>query len=335
MGIAVTCFASVRGSAGEVTHATQQRRAYLRYLTDVRRQLHRTALKQREAQLWLNPEPSELRSVVSRRSQLWERTADDPDFLQVRVGSGEQRLATDLESPTIPAGADAVCVDGLASLVYEYGTMAEMPMAVSLKAFHHIHVCGTDEQSIRNLVRSIVGQAVTFHGPDDLRLMIYGPVQQSHEWEWIDYLPHAQRLPGHQTPSNTTAFADDAVSFTRLVAAVGDRPPFSRDGSRQLPHILIVCDTLPLPDELDWLATEGRQGVTLVRLVPDTREGVNIGLEMAVTDDELTLGTQNVSYTGTPDSLTIGQVIRLARDLSRFRLAESENGASSAGGHDR
>lgn len=335
MGIAVTCFASVRGSAGEVTHATQQRRAYLRYLTDVRRQLHRTASKQREAQLWLHPEPSELRSVVSRRGQLWERTADDFDFLQVRVGSGAQRLATALESPTIPAGADAVCADGLASLVHEYGTMTEMPMAVSLKAFHHIHVCGTDEQSIRNLVRSMVGQAVTLHGPNDLRLMIYGPVQQSHEWEWVDYLPHAQRLPDQQILSPTTAFADDAASFTRLVAAVGDRPPFSRDGSQRLPHVLIVCDALPLPGELDWLTTEGRQGVTLVRLVPDTREeGVNIGLEMAVTDDELTLGTSNVSYTGKPDSLTIGQAIRLARDLSRFRLAESENGASPTGGHD-
>ncbi|MFD7323931.1 hypothetical protein ACFV9D_22970 [Streptomyces sp. NPDC059875] len=209
-------------------------------------------------------------------------------------------------------------------------------MAVSLKAFCHIHVCGTDEQSIRNLVRSMVGQAVTLHGPDDLRLMIYGPVQQSHEWEWIDYLPHAQRLPDQQIPSPTTAFADDAASFTQLVTAVGDRPPFSRDGSQRLPHVLIVCDTLPLPDELDWLTTEGRQGVTLVRLVPDPREeGVNIGLEMAVTDDELTLGTANLSYTGKPDSLTIGQAIRLARDLSRFRLAESENGASSTGGHDR
>lgn len=334
-GIAVACFASVRGSAGEATHVTQQRRAYLRYLTDVRRQLHRTASKQREAQLWLHPEPSELRSVVSRRGQLWERTADHSDFVQVRVGTGSQFLITALESPTIPAGADAVCADGLASLIHEYGTMTELPLAVSLKAFHHVHVCGTDEQGIRNLVRSMVGQAVTLHGPDDLRLMIYGSVQHSHEWEWIDYLPHAQCPPDHQPPSLVTAFADDAASFTRLVAAVSNRSPFNRDDPQRLPHVLIVCDTLPLPDELDWLLTEGRQGVTLVRLVPDTKAGVSIGLELAVTDDELTVQTPNgTQYNGNPDSLTIGQAIRLARDLSRFCIAESENGASSTGGHD-
>ncbi|WP_326615309.1 hypothetical protein OG949_41150 (plasmid) [Streptomyces scopuliridis] len=332
--ITVACFASVRGSAGEANHATQQRRAYLRYLTDVRRQLHRTASKQREAQLWLHPEPSELRSAVSRRGQLWERTADHSDFVQVRVGTGSQALATALESSSIPAGADAVCADGLASLIHEYGTVTELPMAVSLKAFHHIHVYGTDEQGIRNLVRSMVGQAVTLHGPDDLRLMIYGPAQQSHEWEWIDYLPHVQRLPDHQPPSLVTAFADDAASFTRLVAAVSNRSPFNRNGSQRLPHVLIVCDTLPLPDELDWLLTEGRQGVTLVRLVPNTRAGVDIGLEMTVTDDELTLETPNGAYTGRPDSLTIGQAIRLARDLSRFSLAESASSSSSRGGHD-
>ncbi|MFI1660460.1 hypothetical protein ACH4ZU_36945 [Streptomyces sp. NPDC020472] len=209
----------------------------------------------------------------------------------------------------------------------EYRSLTELPLAVSLKAFHHIHVRGTDEQEIRDLVRSMIGQAVALHAPDDLRLMIYGAPQQSGEWEWIDYLPHARR-PADHPGLPRTAIADDEDSFTRLVATVSNRPAFGRDEPQRLPYVLIVCDTLPLPDEVDWLTTTGRQGVTLVRLVPDPRAGADTGLEMSVTNGELTLrAPRGDTYRGRADALTVAQATRLARDLSLFSHQVSETNA--------
>ncbi|WP_231157102.1 hypothetical protein [Streptomyces sp. CNZ748] len=327
--------ALMRSSDGDAAHATQQRRAYLRYLTDTRRQAHRTALLQREAQLWLHPEPSELRAVIARRGQLWERTQEDPDFVQVRVGTGKQSLATPLVAPAIPAGCDRVCADGLTSLMQEYGTLEELPLAVSLRAFHHIHVCGTNEERIRNLVRSMVAQLVTLHGPDGFRVMVYAPAARSDEWEWIDYLPHAGPLPEADLPALVTGLADDTTSFTQLLAGVRGRDPFSIDGfegSPRCPHVLVVCDTLPIPTEAEWLLSEGRMGVTLIRLVPDTQAGTAVALEFTVTDEDLRLEIPSgSSYVGEPDALMTRQAIRLARDLSRFRLADDETVSGQGG----
>ncbi|MGW4933485.1 hypothetical protein ACWEQH_10860 [Streptomyces sp. NPDC004166] len=330
--VAISLIAALMRSSGrDATHSTQQRRTYLRYLTDLRRQLHRTASQQREAQLWLHPDPSELRAVVARRGQLWERTRDDPDFVQVRIGTASQALATPLVAPVIPAGCDAVCADGLASLMQEYGTLEELPIAVSLRAFHHIHVCGPDEQSTRDLVRSMTAQLVTLHGPDEFRVMVYAPVERSDEWEWIDYLPHAKPPFNVESATLVTALVDDARSFTQLLAGIRGRAPFSREESPPCPHILVVCDTHPIPSEAEWLLNEGRLGVTLIRLVPDTQAGIAVALEVTVAGDDLALQTPNTSFyfTGQPDALTTHQAIRLARDLSRFRLADGEDETAS------
>lgn len=337
-GVAIALVvALMHSSDGDVAHTTQQRRAYLRYLTDTRRQLHRTASLQREAQLRLHPEPSELRAVIARRGQLWERTHEDEDFVQVRVGTGPQSLATTLVAPAIPAGSDPVCADGLASLMQEYRTLAELPMAVSLRAFHHIHVCGTNEERIRNLVRSMVAQLVTLHGPDEVRVLVYAPVARSDEWEWIDYLPHVRPLPDDELPTLITGLADDSTSFTQLLTGIHGRAPFSREdfeGSPLCPHVLVVCDTLPIPSEAEWLLSEGRMGVTLIRLAPDTQGGTAVGLEFTVTDEDLSLETPNVRYVGQPDALTSRQAVRLARDLSGFRLADCRDETGNQAGHD-
>ncbi|WP_159027617.1 MULTISPECIES: hypothetical protein [unclassified Streptomyces] len=208
-------------------------------------------------------------------------------------------------------------------------------MAVSLRAFHHIHVCGTNEERIRNLVRSMVAQLVTLHGPDEVRVMVYAPVARSGEWEWIDYLPHARPLPAAELPALVTGLADDTTSFTQLLAGIRGRAPFSREGfegSPLCPHVLVVCDTLPIPPEAEWLQSEGRMGVTLIRLVPDTQAGTAVGLEFTVTDEDLSLGTPSVRFEGQPDALTIRQAVRLARDLSSFRLADCQDDTASGQG---
>ncbi|MGW2055432.1 hypothetical protein ACWCOZ_16150 [Streptomyces sp. NPDC001840] len=323
-GVATALVAALmRGSGSDARHLAQQRRPYLRYLTDTRRQLFRTASLQREAVLWLHPEPSELRAVVARRVQLWERRSEHNDFAQVRIGTGKLRLTTRLMAPDIPAGADAVCADGLSSLVQEYGTLEEMPIAVSLRGFHHIHMRGTDEHHVRDLVRSMLAQLVTFHGPDDCRVLVYAPVERSDEWEWIDYLPHAKPLSTPELSPLVTALADDTTGLTQFLAGLRDRAPFSRDGA--CPHVVVVCDTLPIPPEAEWLLSEGRIGVTLIRLVPDTRPGVSADLEITVTDGRMMAG-RRTEYIGQPDALTTRQATRLARDLSRFHLSEDEAG---------
>ncbi len=68
------------------------RRDYLRYLSQTRRQVRTFAEKQRSALAWRHPDPESLWSMAMT-SRLWERRPAHPDFGELRVGYGPQRLA--------------------------------------------------------------------------------------------------------------------------------------------------------------------------------------------------------------------------------------------------
>ena len=74
------------------------RRLYLRRLAQHRVRLLRSVGRQRDALLYLHPEPDQLWSLVASY-RLWERRFDDADFAVTRVGVGPQSPATALIAP--------------------------------------------------------------------------------------------------------------------------------------------------------------------------------------------------------------------------------------------
>src|SRR6478752_4506994 len=71
------------------------RKDYLRYVEQVRRDIERTRVQQRTSLLWSHPDPRSLWSIAGGR-RMWERRPSDRDFSTVRVGVGPQRLARQL-----------------------------------------------------------------------------------------------------------------------------------------------------------------------------------------------------------------------------------------------
>ncbi|RSS68498.1 type VII secretion protein EccCa [Streptomyces sp. WAC06614] len=131
----------IRGSADRKEELTAERRDYLRYLAQMRRQVRKDIRSQQEALAWRNPAPTELMALV-RTSRLWERRASHPDFSDVRIATGSQRLAVrlaplatkpveDLE----PLGAHA-----LRRFIHAYGQVADQPVAIHLRGFAHVLV---------------------------------------------------------------------------------------------------------------------------------------------------------------------------------------------------
>ncbi|MGQ4412880.1 type VII secretion protein EccC, partial [[Kitasatospora] papulosa] len=80
-----------RGTQGQLA---DMRRDYLKYLTQTRRAVLRTARQQRNAQFYLHPSPEQLWALVAEGSRVWERRVGDADFAHVRIGLGGQELAT-------------------------------------------------------------------------------------------------------------------------------------------------------------------------------------------------------------------------------------------------
>ncbi|MBF6248343.1 type VII secretion protein EccC, partial [Nocardia elegans] len=95
----VTMFAGQGGGKGQkAAEANEDRKDYLRYLDQVRKDVDETARQQRASVEWSHPEPG-LIWMLAGTSRMWERRAGDKDFCHARIGIGPQRLATRLVAP--------------------------------------------------------------------------------------------------------------------------------------------------------------------------------------------------------------------------------------------
>jgi ESX secretion system protein EccC len=126
----------------------EKRRDYLRYLAQVRRRTRSVAAAQRAALDWTHPNPTALPAVLGT-DRMWERRETDPDFAQIRVGRGRQRLATRLVAPqTGPlAELEPTCAWALRRFVRAHSLVPELPVAVALGALRRVCLRPTEPRA--------------------------------------------------------------------------------------------------------------------------------------------------------------------------------------------
>lgn len=125
--------------------------------------------------------------------RLWERRTGDADFAQIRVGRGPVQLSTPLVAPqTAPMEElEPLAAAAMHTFLKAHGTLQDLPLAVSLRAFYHITVCG-DPDTVYGNVRAMIAQLTTLHSPDDLLVTVAAAPGAVEEWEWTKWLPHNQ-----------------------------------------------------------------------------------------------------------------------------------------------
>jgi S-DNA-T family DNA segregation ATPase FtsK/SpoIIIE len=318
----------MRGRSSGKAKMADSRRDYLRYLAQLRRQVRRTGQRQRTAQLWSHPDPKNLWAIVATGQRLWERRPTDPDFTQVRLGSGVQNLATPLVPPeTAPVDElEPICADALRRFIRIHGTLDDLPLAVSLRAFWHVFVSGRDDRA-RALARALLAQLTTFHSPDDLRVCLVTSEDRLKQWEWMKWLPHLQHPTLADAAGPVRLVTDDIGDLEQLLATdLQERPRFSRELTPvyDQPHIIVLVDGgRPSSDSL-LLHGEGLQGVTVIQI--DTTGGADPmrGGLVARVDDDGALSLQagsGVGYSGKADELSLTQAEALGRQLAPLRLS--------------
>ena len=308
-----------------------QRRDYLAHLAQLRGQVRRTAALQRASQLYLHPAPDQLWSVVAEGSRLWERRPGDPDFGQVRLGTGPQRLATPLVPPqTAPRDElEPLAAAALRNFLAAHGSLPELPLAVSLRAFHRLTVSG-DPETVYGTVRAALAQLAVLHSPEDLVVGVAAAPGRAAEWEWVKWLPHAQH-PGETDGAGSLRMICHSLDeLERLLAGeLAGRARFTRDaapvpGRRQL---VLVLDRARIGPASVPASGAGVQGVTVIELAPGEPTGEVLpdeprgGLSVLVEPDRMRLATADGAvYLGHPDVLTLSQTEALARQLAPLRV---------------
>jgi S-DNA-T family DNA segregation ATPase FtsK/SpoIIIE len=311
-----------RGTQGQMADV---RRDYLRYLAQTRRTVRRTALRQRDAQLYLHPAPEQLWAVVAEGGRVWERRVRDEDFGQVRLGLGPQQLATPLVAPqTAPVDElEPLCAGAMQRFLAVHGQLDELPVAVSLRSFYHVTVSG-DPECARSAARALVAQATTLHSPEDLVVAVVTSPGAAARWDWAKWLPHCQLTGRFDGAGTRRLFGDDLGELEQLLAdRLTDRPRFAREGGPLLdqPHILVVLDGGMVPPTSAFAAVEGLQGVTIVEVVSGELDQPRGDLSVVVRPDRLWLDSGGgVAFEGVPDGLSLPAAEALARQLAPLRM---------------
>ncbi|MFB7709422.1 type VII secretion protein EccCa [Streptomyces sp. NPDC056105] len=312
-----------RGSQGQMS---DMRRDYLRYLSQTRRDATKTARKQRDAQYYLHPSPEQLWALVAEGSRVWERRTGDEDFGQVRVGLGPQGLATPLVPPqTAPVDElEPLTAGAMQRFLAAHGTLEDLPMAVSLRAFYHVTVSG-EPQTVRGTARAVVASLASLHSPEDLVIAVATGREAAPQWEWAKWLPHSQAAGQTDGAGSRRLITTDPMELeAMLTTRLQGRPRFHPGGTPvpEQPHLVVVLDGVSLPPVSMLASPEGLQGVSVVEVVPGELTTGRGDLSIVVQPRSLTLeSAHGVVYEGTPDLLSYEAADALARQLAPLRMA--------------
>ncbi|MFI0444796.1 type VII secretion protein EccCa [Actinomadura sp. 6N118] len=319
-------------NSGERKHKMNgERRDYLRYLSQVRRQVRKNADQQIRAVHWRHPVPRTLWSVALS-TRLWERRPTDEDFGEVRIGVGEQRLAVRLRPPQSKPVEDLepLCASALRRFIRAYTTLQDLPTAVYLRAFARVLFRG-DAEAVHGLVRAMLAQLVTFHSPEDLRVAVCTSAERRADWDWVKWLPHVHHPDDVDAAGPTRLVTDGWSELERLLGeGFADRPKFDPAArtSNDEPFTVIVLDGVSAPPGAR-IADTGFRNVLVLDLsgaLPWKADRITLRLD--VTEERIeSVGADRVGRdvptgVGRPDTFSVIGARGLAKVLAPRRLGK-------------
>ncbi|MFD3744535.1 type VII secretion protein EccCa [Nocardia sp. NPDC058633] len=322
----VGMMAGMRGGGPKrAVELNEERKDYFRYLDQVRKDVRTTGVKQLETLGWSHPEPADLPSLIGSR-RMWERRPNDPDFGHVRVGVGSHRLATKLARPETGPLEDLepVSTVALRRFVRTHSVVHELPTAVSLRAFPAINI-GGDLDEGRELVRAVLMELTTFHGPDNLVVAIVCADPDAH-WAWAKWLPHVQH------PSVRDGLGSARMMYTSLgelesalQAELMERGRFMRNPqpTQGRLHLVVVIDDGYISGNERTISESGLDSVTVLDLTaPENGLAARRGLQLVVADGVVSArSAAGVERFATADEVSPAEAAAFARSLARYRLA--------------
>ncbi len=332
--MALTSMTMVFGQVGRTTSERKrrmrgERRDYLRYLAQTRKRVRAVAAEQRASLAWRHPDPAGLWSVAMS-SRLWERRPTHPDFAEVRIGTGPQKLAMTMNPmQTKPVeDLEPLTARALRRFIRAYTTVNDLPAAVFLRGFAQVQLRG-DEAAGRELMRALLAQLVTFHSPDELRVAVCAAGEHAGEWDWVKWLPHTQHSTEQDGAGHARLHADGIDALDALLSTeMEGRGRFEAGATptRDEPYVVVIVDGITVPPESRLAGTGYRNSIVLnvSSGLPKTTGRATLRLDVTSETMEMVrfdrTGAELRTPLGHPDRLSVPKATALARVISPFRL---------------
>ncbi|NTU82204.1 MAG: hypothetical protein HGA45_22970, partial [Chloroflexales bacterium] len=168
--------------------------------------------------------------------RLWERRPGDPDFLALRLGTGEQPASFQIEAPT----ASELPLR-IVELTQRFARVRQLPQTCSLPEVGSLGVVGPRELSVP-LAHALLWQVAVHHAPSEVRIAaIYRPERRA-TWAWLRWLPHTLPLNGDR---RRRLLAVREPQVEELMIALLDELSHRRDRAKtesSPPQIILLID---------------------------------------------------------------------------------------------
>ena len=191
----------VSSLASVITHSVQKRthkkklvereQSYRRVLRAYRRDLETHQHKQQEILCKNNPDPEEcLSHVRTLKRDLWSRSPEHDDFLELRLGIGQRLSSVTVKAPKShdPTKQDPLVL-AAQDLARKFEYVPLVPVSMSLREAGVSGLAGP-RQNVLEMARSVAIQIATHHSPDEVKIIAVYPAEEEKEWSWLRWLPH-------------------------------------------------------------------------------------------------------------------------------------------------
>lgn len=256
----VVRFLNERRDCREKTQIRNQ--LYQDYLLKKRKELNQTRRKEINALHYNFPSLREIEQMIKHySSRIYERSAEDDDFLVVTVGSRRERV-----NYPISYAYDELKMekDELEEQAYEikekFSYIDDKPVVIDLK---HAHVGLIGEKSIVHEQIKLIAAQLTFQQSyHDLQIILIHGKEYNRDFAWMTWYPHLKiqslNLSGD---INSEQMRDQVLgSVLQILKDRKMKIEESSKSSRFLPHFLFVIDEPKLIMDHSIMEYLGKEG---------------------------------------------------------------------------
>ncbi|WP_405746006.1 type VII secretion protein EccCa [Streptomyces sp. NBC_01525] len=311
-----------RAGAERRQRMRSERRDYLRYLAQKRKQATKGAAEQRAALLWDNPDAGDL-WAISMGTRLWERRPGHEDFGRIRIGLGTRRADLEFLPPQTKPVEDLepLSAISLRRFTKAHQSIPELPVSVALRRFTSVEFAGEAESALA-LMRAMIGQLAVFHSPDELRIALLVDEPGRAEWDWVKWLPHNAHPYEEDSAGPVRLAANDHDALMDLFGPdMHDRPDHDPDSSPSVaePLVVIVAQGTSVPPTSRLVGT-GVRGVVLLDATGAMTGGAKV-LRLTARGGRVEFPAGDDTVRAQADSLSLTAAEALARTLAPMRTS--------------
>lgn len=317
---------------------------YQAELAKTRTKLDALATQQRESlnrEYPLLPRLIQTGLGISHQKRLWWRRMADPDFLSLRMGTGNDKASFTVIPPRVIDPEDPLAP--LAQeIVQRYREIPDTPLLLAFLKVGSVGLSDRSGETVYGLARRFMLDIITHHSPQDVQVMVLGDTPQARDrWEWLKWAPHTRAI--YQGESNRR-LAFDAIDVDKCVEWLmiefenRTRPePGVRKRNASRSAIVVLLDDsgdIRRTDDIRQLAESGRDADIYLMFIGGQNWPRECRAKIDVSEGEFKYTETFIGdgggkrLQGKPESVSIVDCERVARALAGLEIS-SGGGRSS------